>query len=82
MKVKIKRLKDCNVEGDKRQYAPFVVKWTCPEGHENELDFTGTDYFSYPVFGEPKERDLYCDECGEERGTVKLILDLTLKVAP
>lgn len=81
IEVQIERTED-GIEGDKRQYAPFVTKWTCPGcGAANELDHT-SDYFSYPVFGEPKVFELHCRECEKEQGSVQLVLDLTLKVAP
>ena len=83
-KVSIERLKD-KVEGAKRQYAPFRMCWICPDCKaKNGKDFS-SDYFGYPVFGEPQLLDLLCTKCEQEdrpyeKGQVKVVLDLTFRV--
>lgn len=82
VRVEVKR-QDKEVEGDKRQYAPFVTKWTCPDcGAANEIDHTD-HYFGYPIFGKPKQFTLYCSTCEDndrapEKGTVPLTLDVVV----
>lgn len=81
MKVETLRL-DTEVEGDKRQKAPYVTRWTCPDcGTVNEEDHSDRDHFSYPIFGKPKPFTLYCPTCDDagqksEKGTVPMTVDI------
>lgn len=57
------------VEGDKRQHAPYALKWACPDCKTiNEYDYSGDRHFSYPIFGESKPLHLYCDTCADTPG--------------
>lgn len=67
------------IEGEKRQYVPVVVNWVCPQCKQpRKMDLTKR-YLMYPVFGEPFEQTLYCDECDCE-STVTLQLNLQLVI--
>lgn len=82
MKLRIERTKD-RVEGAKRQSAPYVTHWTCPDcGSENETDHAD-NYFCNPIFGEPEKFSLTCRKCDNEgrsyeKGEIELVLDLAL----
>lgn len=66
--------------GDKRQYMPYLLRWTCPQGHDNVWDMRD-EYLSYPEVGKVEDHFVCCNEegCGYE-GTVKLKFDLSLEV--
>jgi len=68
------------IEGDKRQYAPFEIRWRCPECGKACVQDCRSEYFSYPVFGEPEDLTLYCHECENEDVKIKVKLDLTLEI--
>ncbi len=51
------------VLGAKRQTAPFLTKWTCPDcGAANAVDHE-TQPLNYPVFGEVTPVYLFCTAC-------------------
>ncbi len=61
MTVRIENGDGCTQDGDKRQYMPVAVHWTCPEcGEENTLNLWEDQYLSYPTFGKPYALGLYC----------------------
>lgn len=73
-----------DIEGDKRQYMPWLLRWRCEKcGDANEVDFS-SDYLSYPVFGKEYEVTLCCHRCGSKDGepshVVKVIPRLTLEL--
>lgn len=77
--LKIKRVEG-SVEGDKRQYVPYLIKWKCPGcGVFCEINFSDDHYLSYPEFPGEKEVGLYCHECDHEE-TVTLKMDITVKL--
>lgn len=57
---------EITVEGDKRQYLPLKVKWTCVCGKQCEKNYTDY-YLSYPTFNRPCKETLYCGACDAER---------------
>lgn len=60
--IKIERT-SARVNGAKRQSAPYVTKWTCPDcGALNEVNHE-THGFNYPVFGEVSTVYLFCTAC-------------------
>lgn len=69
---------DIELEGDKRQYLPCVLKWTCPCGENCEMSLCD-QYLSYPVFGKEYECYLCCPKC-EHEDSLKVIPRLTLEV--
>jgi len=82
MNVKIEpELCASDVEGPKRCYMPFVVKWTCDGcGKACELDLT-EDYVSHPRFG-PHGDDLtlWCEGCDHE-GEIQVVYGMTMRPA-
>jgi hypothetical protein len=76
--VRVERIEGAEIEGDKRQYAPFVLKWTCKCGADCERDLTDS-YLSYPRFGCIEQTHLYCSKCDAETA-VNLRLSLALEV--
>lgn len=71
---------DAEVEGDKRQHAPYLLKWRCPCGAEQEDAFVCGEYFSRPVFGKAEAYTLWCAACQNEHA-IKLKVDITVEVA-
>lgn len=56
---------DERLEGKKRQYLPYILKWECPEcGQQMETNLT-EKYLSYPVWGESLDVPLFCVDCDE-----------------
>jgi C4-type Zn-finger protein len=65
MKIRTRRT-EIPIEGKKRQHAPYIIEWTCPDcGDECTLDLTD-NYISYPTFGDWEEDYLCCHECAHE----------------
>lgn len=66
-------------EGDKRQYAPYILDWTCGDCRTvRHLDFRQS-YLSYPKFDAVNAIHLYCETCGSEstvQAKVSLVLEL------
>ena len=57
------RRTDDEMEGEKRQYLPYVLEWECPEcGEQRETDLS-EGYLSYAVWGEFLEIPLFCLDC-------------------
>lgn len=74
--MKLERTDGIPVQGKKRQYMPFRLKWTCPAcGREQVHDFSDHRYLSYPEFGKPREVALFCenDECNVDMEPVRTI---------
>lgn len=77
--IKIKKIKNSSIEGDKRQYIPYILYWTCKDCQkEHKKDFT-KDYFSYPPFSEWFEYTLYCYECEFEE-EIRVLIDISFLV--
>lgn len=65
--TKINRV-DIDVEGDKRQYAPYEIIDNC-SGCGIEIIsklYKDPHYLSYPIFGVETQFYGYCKECAEE----------------
>lgn len=76
--VRIEPVEGAEVEGKKRQYAPFIIHWKCECGADCKKDLT-EDYLSYPTFGVAEQKSLYCHAC-ETGLVVQLRLSLALEV--
>ena len=72
-------------EGQKRQYFPYEMTWTCPRCQAENYRCFASDYLSHPTFGVVNEITCYCDACDENANkpfTLKVIPRLTLELAP
>lgn len=78
--VVVERIEGAEIEGDKRQCAPFVLRWTCKCGAACERDLTD-HYLSEPIFGRVEQHFLHCITCETDVG-VCLRLSMTLEVVP
>ena len=68
------------IEGAKRQYAPYEIVWECPDcGEDNKLDYTNDRYLMNPVWGEPYHDSLACSNC-RYQGTVILRPDIKIDI--
>ncbi len=67
------------IEGDKRQYAPYVLEWQCTDCRENHVKDFRDDYLSYPPFGVAQQCTLWCKVCNAEF-LVDLKLSLVLEL--
>jgi hypothetical protein len=82
LNLKVERLDDLRIEGEKRQQAPYRLSWNCPSCKKrHSFAYDGHQYLSYPVFGVPEKDVLYCGEC-ETTVDVNITLDLVLTVTP
>lgn len=79
--LKLNRIDGTDLEGDKRQHAPYELTWTCACGEQCLQDFSCDIYLSHPKFGDTVPHYLYCNKCGAEPA-IKLRVDLTLEVVP
>jgi len=70
-----------NIEGNKRQYFPYVLTDICSTcGETLEMDLSEGHYLSEPIFGQPKKVWMYCIECGEEGKEFEVIPRITLEL--
>lgn len=70
------------LDGDKRQYMPYVLEWKCAGcGVDCKIDFTD-DYLSYPDLTGKKPYIFsgYCGECDHET-PIALKLSLSMELA-
>lgn len=72
---------DAQIEGDKRQHAPYVLHWFCTCGVEHQRDYSDEHYLSYPTLGAVKADTLWCPTCNAEH-PINLKVSLVLEVAP
>lgn len=78
-------MSDEELQGDKRQHFPYIVKSNCPVCGKETIVNLRRDYLNYPTFDEEYELNFYCgddknsDGCYNEWSTTvlpKLVLEL------
>jgi len=69
------------VIGNKRQHAPYSLRWTCPRClHKWSENLANGDYLNEPEFGSTTTFRLYCYACGKFEQEIQLHFDCTLKL--
>lgn len=77
--MKIIPLEDCDIEYDKRFYAPFLVESNCPNcGTICQVDLSDS-YLSYPSLTEPSCVYFSCSDC-EEKDDDEIEYEWTVQV--
>lgn len=77
--AKLERIKECYIEGAKRQYMPYNIVWTCPNCDIDFVDDLTDQYLSYPQFGISEFHHLCCRECTYEC-EIEVLPEISLKL--
>ena len=70
-----------NIEGIKRCYAEgAIIKINCKECNEELHQDFGDSYLMYPVIGEEKTFELYCEDCDIEYSLKGKVLSANIEI--
>lgn len=77
--MNIKRIEDYYIEGEKRQYLPYVLECNCPKCNLLVSYNFRQKYLSYPKWGEKHNIWMWCENC-EHEWSVQVIPDIVINV--